>query len=166
MPSMPLIFWAPTAAVLAHIFEEFVFPGGFLSWHRRYRPGHASSITIKFALIVNTLLVGLCILIGFIGATPQGAALWLMVAALVFTNAIFHLRGAIAGRSYSPGLITSVLLYLPLAVLGYYFFIRAGLTSIETAIISFLLGGAYPFVSAVLHKQRSYAAKGKEKSGA
>ena len=38
------LLWAPLVAAAAHIFEEFVWPGGFMNWYRRYHGenNHAS----------------------------------------------------------------------------------------------------------------------------
>lgn len=152
---MHLFFWAPTVAASLHIFEEFVFPGGFLAWDRRYRPQYARSIGARFAVIANALLLVLCIQTGFLGARPEGVALWLAVTALLFTNALYHLRGAIAGRSYSPGVVTGVLLYIPLAVAGYYHLIHSGQATVRMAVLFFILGGSYPLISAALHRIRS-----------
>ena len=152
---MNLVLVAPTVAIVLHIIEEFVFPGGFLSWHRNYRPQHTRSISPKFAIIINALLLLFSGQVVFLGPTPEGVAVWLVVAAILFSNALFHIRGAVATKSYSPGLITSIILYLPLAVAGYYYFLHAGLASIGTAVVALIMGGSYPLVSVLLHKWRS-----------
>ena len=53
---MTWIFWAPLCAASLHIFEEFVLPGGFAAWYRRYRPEIQKSITPRFLVIINALL--------------------------------------------------------------------------------------------------------------
>jgi hypothetical protein len=50
--------WAPFATAVAHIFEEFVFPGGFMSWYRRYRGPAAASVNPRFLVIINFVLLG------------------------------------------------------------------------------------------------------------
>src|SRR5262249_24313300 len=52
--------WAPLAADSLHIFEEFAWPGGFADWYRRYKPGRAKSLTPRFLIIINGLLLVLC----------------------------------------------------------------------------------------------------------
>jgi len=156
---MRLLFWAPFLAASAHIIEEFVFPGGFLAWHRRYRPEHAASITARFVLIVNGLLLFFCVAVGLNGPTPIGVAEWLTVAAILVTNAAFHIRAVVSTCVYSPGVVTAVCLYVPLCVAGYYWFLHTGAASIGTVVAAFLLGGSYPFVSALLHRQRSERAR-------
>ena len=49
------VFWAPLGAASLHIIEEFVYPGGFAAWDRRYRPGMRKSITPRFHIIINGL---------------------------------------------------------------------------------------------------------------
>ena len=152
---MSLLFWAPMGAATLHICEEFVFPGGFLAWDRQYRPQYAKSISVRVCVIMNALLLAMCLQIGLLGATPEGIALWLAIAALVFTNGIYHLRGTVAGKAYSPGVVTGVLLYFPLAIVGYYHFIHSGQATVGHAMVFFMLGGSYPFISAALHRMRS-----------
>lgn len=141
------LFWALPAAALAHIFEEFVYPGGFTAWYARYRPETALTFTRGFAIGINVALVVGCAA-PIISRPPQSVALWLTMAALVAGNALFHLRAAYKMRVYSPGVITSVLLYLPIAAAGYPHFVRSGEASPGTALAAFVLGGSYNFISA------------------
>src|ERR1019366_2463326 len=99
---MTLLLWASLLAVTAHLVEEFVFPGGFLAWHRRYRPEHAASITPRFAIAING------------PSSTIGVFQWLTLAALLITNAAFHIRAVINTRAYSPGVVTAAFLYVPL----------------------------------------------------
>jgi hypothetical protein len=153
---MTLLLWASLFAVAAHLFEEFVFPGGFLAWHRRYRPEHAASITPRFAFVVNGLLLFLLLAIGINGpSSPVGIFQWLTLAALLVTNAAFHIRAVINTRAYSPGVVTAAFLYIPLGVYGYYWLLRTGAAPVGTAAVALVLGGSYPLVSAALHRMRS-----------
>ena len=150
-----ILAWAPAVAVGAHIFEEFVYPGGFSAWYVRYRPDAALSFTPRFAVGINALLVGVCLLIPLQGLGPYGVACWLTVAALLAGNAVFHIRATLRGREYSPGLVTSVAMYLPLAIFGYVHFLRSSRASLGTAASAAILGGSYNFISAWLHRRRA-----------
>jgi hypothetical protein len=153
---MTLLFWASLFAVTAHLIEEFVFPGDFLAWHRRYRPEHAASITPRFALVANGLLLFLLLAIRINGpSSPIGIFQWLTLAALLVTNAAFHIRAVISTRACSPGVVTAAFLYVPLGVYGYYWLLRTGATPVGTAAVALVLGASYPLVSAVLHRMRS-----------
>ena len=154
---MDWVRWAPLGAASLHIVEEFVFPGGFAAWDRRYRSGIANSITPRLHIIVNGLLLILCYDAGAWSGTRAGAALWLTVSALLFSNALWHLRGAIKTRSYSPGMVTGSLLYIPLTIFGYARFLRSGQASMTTALIAFAVGGSYHLWAGLLHRRRAAA---------
>ncbi len=149
-----LLFWLLPLAAALHLVEEFAVPGGFPSWYRAYRPRRAASMTARFFVVINALLV-----IGVIaplidGPTPYGVALWLTFAAIVAGNGVFHLAATVRGRRYSPGLVTG-LLYVPLAIVGFASILRAGLASVGTAAAALALGVAFPFVSDAIHALRT-----------
>src|SRR5689334_17446221 len=98
---MNWLSWAPLAAASLHIVEEFVYPGGFAAWDRRYRPEFTRTITGRFHVIINGLLLVLCYDVWALRSRPIGAAAWLTVMTLLFTNAVWHVEGAIKSRSYS-----------------------------------------------------------------
>jgi len=147
--------WAPLCAATLHIFEEFVWPGGFSAWYRRYKPERAKSITPRFLVIINILFLILCYDAGAARSQPFGPALWLTVAALLAGNAVWHLIGAMKTRSYSPGLVTGLLLYIPLAVVGYVHLLSSGTVVIGTAAVAAALGGSYHWWSAAFHGVRA-----------
>src|SRR2546423_3715323 len=113
-----IFLWLPLLAVAAHLVEEFVWPGGFPDWYRRYRPERAASVTTRFLVTVNVILVAIALLPPLLGPSPRGLAWWLIVAAIGAANAVFHLWATVARQEYSPGVITGTLLYLPLAAIG------------------------------------------------
>lgn len=168
---MNWLWWAPLLAALAHIFEEFVYPGGFADWDRAYRPKFRSSITPRLHLVVNAALVFACVSVGISGI-PGGVANigpmrvrgiipphyavagWLTVAALLFSNTIFHIVGSLRTGRASPGVRTGLLLYVPLAVGGFWHFLSSGLTSFSTSILAALLGGSYHLWASMFHAVR------------
>jgi hypothetical protein len=155
---MTWLYGAPFVAACLHIVEEFFLPGGFAEWDRRYRPAFASSITSRLHIIVNALLLVLCYDVWATRHHAIGPLLWMTVAALVFTNALWHLRGAWKTRSYSPGMVTGTLLYIPLTIFGYIHLIRSGAASISTAALGFALGGSYLVISRLMHAGRAKSA--------
>jgi hypothetical protein len=152
---MTWIYWLPLAAVLLHIVEEFVWPGGFAAWDRAYRPAFRTSITTRFHWWINGLLLLLAVSVGIDAHTYFGAALWLALAALLAWNAVFHLVGTWRTRRYSPGLVTSVGLYLPLAIWGYPHFVRSGTVTLGTAVASAIGGSSYQLWGTAIHRIRS-----------
>lgn len=149
------IYWSLLAAASLHIFEEFVFPGGFVEWYRTYRPAVAASLTINFLVGINTLLLCSAAAVGIWGDTPSVVAAWLTIAAVLFVNACFHVRGASRTKRYSPGMLTGITLYIPLAVFGYIHFVSTGKASLGTAILAAIIGGSYQFISAANHARRA-----------
>ncbi len=142
--------WAPLAAANLHICEEFVIPGGFTAWYRRYRP-NPSRITTRFLVMVNVGLLVACCNVALIGRIPLGIAYWLLMSALLCSNGIWHAWASYKSHSYSPGVVTGMLIYAPLAVYGYIQFLRSGSVSIWTAAIACIIGGSYHFWSAIYH---------------
>ena len=63
--SLTLVAWSLTIAALIHIFEEFVFPGGFKAWWCAYRPEIAASVTNRFLVIINVVLIVFSATVGF-----------------------------------------------------------------------------------------------------
>ncbi|MEO6968340.1 MAG: HXXEE domain-containing protein [Rhodanobacteraceae bacterium] len=149
-----IVFLLPFIIIVLHVVEEFVWPGGFLAWHRSYRPALATSITPRFALIANAILLGAAFLLGWYGPdASRGLSLWLILAALLAGNAVLHLAGVLKLRRYSPGIVTGVLLYLPLCIWGYAHFLGNGNATWRFALVSFALGISYEFWSTALHRR-------------
>ncbi|MCG6963951.1 MAG: HXXEE domain-containing protein [Acidobacteria bacterium] len=152
---MGWFFWSPLAAASLHMVEEFVSPGHFPQWYKHYKPGITKSITTGFLAIINGLLLFLCYDVGTLGRSRLGVALWLCVMALLAANGFWHLRGTVRTRSYSPGVLTGSLVYLPLAVYGYVLFLRSGQASVLTAVAAFAIGASYQCWSNLFHGFRA-----------
>jgi hypothetical protein len=153
------LMWAPFIAACVHITEEFFIPGGFEKWYRSYRPD-PSRITRRFLAIVNGLLLVVCVNIAFLGRIPLGIAYWLAISALLFSNGIWHAWASYKSRSYSPGVVTGMGIYVPLGAYGYVYFVGTGAVSIGTAAIAGLIGGSYQIWSATYHRRRVKKAAG------
>ena len=151
----PYFLWLPLGAVAAHLVEEFVWPGGFPEWYRWYRPERASSVTTRFIVIVNAILVVIALLPLVLGRTPRGYAFWLVVAAIGVANAVFHLWATVRRSRYSPGVITGALGYLPLGVVGYRALVLSGIVAWGTALQAIVVGVGFHVWSAWNHKRRA-----------
>jgi hypothetical protein len=99
---------------ILHVAEEYFYPGGFLEFGIKNVPKLKQRITVKMAVIVNGLFLLLCGA-GVLLAEdyPKFA---LSIAGLVLVNGLIHIFSSIFIRSYSPGLITSILLYVPVSI--------------------------------------------------
>jgi hypothetical protein len=143
--------WAPLGAVVFHMFEEFVYPGGFVAWYRRYRVD-ASRITTRFLIIINAALLIACWDSAILVRQGAGVLYWLTIAALTFSNGCWHAWASFKSREYSPGTITGIAIYVPLGVYGYSHFLRSGAASVTTTLIAAAIGCSYPFWSALFHR--------------
>ena len=132
------------------ISEEFIVPGGFPAWYRRYR-ADPSKITRRLLIIVNAALLVACCNIALLGRTPLGIAYWLMISALLCSNGCWHAWASYKSHTYSPGVITGMAVYVPLAAYGYSQFVRSGAASIATAAGACVIGGSYHLWSAAYH---------------
>jgi hypothetical protein len=151
-------FWAPLGAAVAHSFEEFVWPSGFMNWYWQYRRPSVTSITPRFLTIVKRRLLTVCVNAALAGDTPIGIAYWIGVSAIIASNGLCHVWAAVKGRVYSPGIVTGLLLYVPLAVYGCIHFLKSGSVFGWSNITTFLIGGSYSRWSAVYHDRSRSAA--------
>jgi len=150
--SLQWLLWAPLGTTCLHVFEEFVWPGGFPRWYRRYRV-NTKSVTRRFLVIINTGLLVTLLEGAMAGNTPFGVVLLLTFSGILFSNGCWHLWASYNSRTYSPGTISGTLLYLPLPLFEYWGWIRVGRTSLWTAGAALLIGTSYPLWSALYHRR-------------
>jgi hypothetical protein len=143
--------WAPLVAACCHIFEGFVWPGGFAAWYRQYRPD-ASRITRRMLIIVNVALLVACVNYALLAKTKLGAIALLGLSALLCSNGLWHAWASVKTHTVSPGVVTGILLYVPLMIIEFNVYLRAGLVSIRMALLAAALGGSYHVWSAIYHR--------------
>lgn len=131
-----IVVWLMPIVFGLHVFEEFGVPGGFEDWAASYRPVSAETMTRAHLWRANeiggvaALGVTLSVFDYAGGFTAFGAYGWLMVLFTLTENGLYHVRGAVESRRYSPGVMTSLLGYLPLTVLGTFVLVSSGAASI------------------------------------
>ena len=153
VPGTEWLRWAPLAAACLHITEEFVWPGHFMAWYQRYRGPTAARITVRFLVVINVVLVAACVnAAGALNGPPMGTGYWLAMCALLCANGVWHAWASVRSHSYSPGVITGVLVYVPLAVYAYPAILRTEKISVGSAVIAALIGVSYPVWSALYHR--------------
>jgi hypothetical protein len=112
--------WVTFALLLLHIAEESAF--GFPVW----ATAHFGTTTPGFYALSHIPLVGAAAYVARRATRLDASARWLAAGIMVQTalgaNGIFHIASTLLFRQYSPGLITSVGLYLPFTL---YFLRRA-----------------------------------------
>jgi hypothetical protein len=129
---MEWIFWAMLLAAIAHVAEEYF--GGFIGQVGRIVPG----VTFVQFAVINALFLVIC-LAGAL-APPAYLIFSMAVPALLIINALIHMGAAVRLRGYAAGLITALVLYLPLSAYAYYHFMADGTLRLQGAILSAALG--------------------------
>jgi hypothetical protein len=157
---MPSFFLSlPLLAIAAHLVEEFLWPGGFARWYRTYPPGSMVVVTTRFLVIVNAIFVALAIVPLLLGSFAHACGYWLVVAAIAGANGLFHLRATLRTSTYSPGVVTGVILYIPLAVAGGAYLLHTGLVSPATAVQAVAIATGYAWWSASQHRRHVIGAR-------
>ena len=87
--------------------------------------GHGDVLTPIATFWINSLLVWLLDIIALYLACFVGLSLGLIAIYLPMLNAFGHIVPAILKRRYNPGLVTSVLVFLPVGVISTYLVSRA-----------------------------------------
>lgn len=129
-----LPFWALTVAYSAHILEEYT-----LDW--RSWAEETSGLKMKWSefFVTNFAVIVLGMSCSFVGfAFPLFSYLFI---GLAMVNAIFaHIGTTVIKRKFSPGLITSIALFIPICLWAYYIAAQKGILTIAFAAIT-LTGG-------------------------
>jgi hypothetical protein len=105
--------WLFPATYLAHILEEAFAGERFYIWIRRITD---RTLSLRTFLALNGLFFAAMVVA--IIVLQASRAPWLLPAlgTLVLVNGLGHLAGTTATRTYSPGLVSGVLLWLPLGL--------------------------------------------------
>jgi hypothetical protein len=130
--SLPLLVL--TGAYALHIIEEY--RGGWLDWAQKLSGlrMHKSEFIVANSLVV--ILGSVCSIIGY--AHPLVS---LTFAGLAIVNALTaHIGTTIAQRVWSPGLITSIVLFIPLGIWAYYDSCARGLIDAGGILITLTAG--------------------------
>jgi len=134
-------------AVMLHVTEEFLFPGGFIEWYQRLVPSKTKGIRPGYLVWINTFMMAMCVLPFYYGETLHGVSTWYCVAVIAAINACFHIWGVVKLKQYSPGVITGVLLYIPLFIVGTRQLLLTGAISWQQALIFFASAIGYHIFS-------------------
>lgn len=163
-----MVFFLPIIFGL-HVFEEFIFPGGSQDWFTLYHPQYAKAYGESYLFKVNAIPLGLSVLLAFgtfdfVGSFSFfGIRAWLVFLSFLAFNALFHIRGTFVTKRYSPGLVVSISLYLPLTIIGFTYLLRTGVVDIVSAIVCFGLGSVLqPILDYT--KNRNLKIEGKKQS--
>jgi len=129
---------------MIHMGEEYVYPGGFMDVMKRFNPKFAPLVNVPMAVVINGLQLLLCVIAVVVG--KRILVFSMSVAGLLFINGLVHVGGSIKARSYVPGVITGVVLYVPLSVYAYTHFVGSGQLTVSGVIVTGVLGLLYQAV--------------------
>lgn len=118
------------ASYLLHLAEEWFGGDGFAAWTERALGQPVS--TTRF-LVLNAVVWPLFTILTLV-AIKRPPASWFLTSfgTIVVINALLHGLGALASSSYSPGLVTGLLLYLPIGS----FALHRGLQQLSTRVFA------------------------------
>jgi hypothetical protein len=162
MNPVDLLLWGLVGAAIVHSLEEY--KGGFIQSFPPVVKGFKATARLFWAInIVNVLICAIL-------ASVYSYAPWLGLAvpAASLINVLLHVGAAFKlkkKRFYSPGLVSAIVLYLPLSCLAYYeawatniLSINVFVTSVIVALIGYmgLIGSILAF--ALYQKKKNYSA--------
>lgn len=143
------VLWLTPILLLIHNFEEYLTMPVFIVRHGQDLPAFINNITswsrdqLGLALIIVTLMAFLFTYWGSIGeAKGTGMFLATTTQTVLLINGVQHIAASVWFRTYTPGVLTAIVFYLPLLS---YIILRAlkeGCISGKLLIYSFILGAA------------------------
>ncbi len=133
---MHWVFWAMVGAAVVHVAEEYFF--GFIDFSRDLGWRFTAGMDLVAFIVINVLFILLCVAGAVVGMDQPFFSL--SIAALFLINTVMHLVPMAMVRRYSPGSVSAVFLYVPLAIYAFYVVDEAGKLTALTVIGAFLLG--------------------------
>jgi len=133
------LLFAPLAYVFHHCEESIIF--NFRAWRSLYFPDNKLPST-ELMLVILMAISLVYIILHFIvqnRASAQSVIIFLMATQV--NNMIFHTGGTIVFQDFSPGLITAILLYIPVNIFIAQKALQEGWISKRSLTVLFLLGG-------------------------
>jgi len=142
--SLALIYWLPMLAVAAYLAEAWLWPGGFPDWLRRHHPDAVRGQTRLEALAEYSDQPLFALFIGW-GGPEQAAWLswWVVLATAMAISAGLQILRAAKTGGYVPGMVSAVVLFLPLAVIGSGWLVAQGAVTPVALVLSVVVGIAY-----------------------
>ena len=109
-----MLVWLFPLAYALHVLEEWV--GGFPEWLAAI---DGDGVSRRAFILINTAAF-ILVIAAARAATRREEQGWLAVsvATILLVNGLLHVLGTLYTGTYSPGLVTSVILYLPLGQLA------------------------------------------------
>lgn len=144
-----LILAIPSAIV--HVAEEYKF--GWVAWANNFVDG----ISVRQFLYFNVLFLSLCILAASVSEKyPLFSS---SIFSLLLINIAVHFVPTVIQRKYSPGLISAIILYLPIGFLGYRNMLNQNVISHDELLTSIGIGFLWMIVPFIFQATRLVLAR-------
>lgn len=125
-----------------HTLEEYTFPGGFIRWfNREYFASRNDNfpLSTKKAFLTDSLAgAAIVVTVAFAGTTLYWLSLGFV--SLMFVNGMVHIADSITRGRYSPGVVSSLLLNVPLGGYIVYFYVAGGHAGVLDVAIAYAIG--------------------------
>jgi Protein of unknown function with HXXEE motif len=109
------LIWLMPAAFALHIVEEY--QGNFPAWVTQVLGGSFNNLAFAFNnAAFFAIMIGLTVWVGKSGSRLAAFLLIAWTSGNIFWDALFHVLTTAKFDRYSPGLITSSVLYLPISL--------------------------------------------------
>lgn len=127
----------------------------FRLWVNREIGGGAEVLTPAAVFVINIGAVWALDVVVIYLAARVDLGLGLIAAYLMLVNAVIHILGAIRGRSYNPGLVTSIVLFLPASIGTIAAIDDAGAGTLRDHLIGFIIAiGVHAVIVAYALRRR------------
>lgn len=134
--TLSTLVWLGMAAYAAHILEEYTF-----DWRGWSRSTLGLPVQWSDFYVTNAVVIALGIAQAMLAPTLPLAAL--SFSGLMFINGTFmHIFPFLRTGRFSPGVITSVLLFLPQSIAMFHAALKSGEASIVIVLLGLLIGAA------------------------
>ncbi len=114
-----VLIYLQLVCYMIHQYEEHAH-GKFKAFANELLAHGEPKITDLAIFWVNIIGVWVIFLTVILGAAFVAVPLGLIAAYTTLANALLHIAGGVAMRRYNPGLITSVILFLPVSIYAIY----------------------------------------------
>ncbi|KRL00922.1 HXXEE domain-containing protein [Liquorilactobacillus capillatus] len=156
METMRILAIAAPFSYLIHCTEEFALPGGFMCWYHNLRPA-LSKQKPSYYWRVNIIAFLIVTITSWFAFFTKGNNSGLVIAtSFLACNTIFtHIVGAIETRTYSPGLVTGVALYIPICFMCYFTTYTLHLISVGNLCLYIVIAPLYEFWNWYKYERRT-----------
>ena len=154
LDTLTLLLWINLLSLFIHQFEEYRYPGGFPRMMNTVM--FASDQPDRYPLNANTALIinlGVGWLFYSLAVLFGERLIWLAIAVILVSTGnfiahtfLFNIKGK---TRYFPGMVSAILLFLPISVYFFFLVIKGNLATPLDWVLGFVLGIALNYVGII-----------------